>query len=393
LSKFEKYLVIALLFLPLTTLRVGFIGIGELILIFLFVTTSHKFFRVYSRNYIINNYENKFIFSKFWIYFLILSIIGFYYNILILNHETGTFESFLFDFSAYIIIFLSCNSMEVYDKYKGIQFEKVFKAIFLCSSVLFGTLFLISMRMDNIFGFPLNYYDYFSPLSNNIHQTAMFLVPMPFIGLFVIEKEKRKYKKLIYLFLIISLVPVIIAIGSFKSVIGLVAGLFFYLFLKTSNSINKGIKFIIVLIIAFSSMLSILTNNQLLFSFLLQFFVDNDGGGGRAFLYEKGISLGMSSFLFGRGSGAHIFNGLKFYDAHQSFLTIFLQTGIFGLLLFVNLFYNLFKKIAKIPSLFAAFFTIVIYALGGDILRRLPIWILLILIYNYSTKSKKHQLE
>jgi hypothetical protein len=52
--------------------------------------------------------------------------------------------------------------------------------------------------------------------------------------------------------------------------------------------------------------------------------------------------------------------------------------------MFIGLIFQLFKTYGKDPYIIGSAAGILLYILGGDILRRLPMWIFLILFYYYS---------
>lgn len=376
MSTFEKYIVIALLLLPFTLLRFGFIGLGEIILVILFLNELRK---------PINSIgKHDFIFSKFWFIFILLNLLGFLYNILVLDQKTGTMEGMLFDISAYIMIFVACFTIENYRKRKSINYIKVFKAIFLSSGIVLVVLYFISLKVNSIFGFPLRYFNYFSPLSNNIHQTAMFIAPISFLGVFVLDNEKKRYLKFAYLFLIVMLVIMSLETGSFKARIGLILGSVILVIFRFIIPQNREIKIFLTIISTIIAFLFILFNYEFILITLMNIFQEEDIGDGRNQIYSKGLEIAMTSPLVGLGAGPHIYNHNLFHDSHQTFLTVLLQTGLLGLLFFFKLLTKIIKSIIKKPTLFAALIPILIYALGGDILRRLPIWILLVFFYYYT---------
>ena len=65
----------------------------------------------------------------------------------------------------------------------------------------------------------------------------------------------------------------------------------------------------------------------------------------------------------------------EFYDAHQSFLTAWLQGGVLGLVAFLLILYWLAKRLIGSPALFGGLIAILIYAAGGDVLRRMSVWV------------------
>jgi hypothetical protein len=289
MTSFDKCLVFTICILPFTQLRFGLIGVGEIILIILFLSRLRK--------PIFNIFKKDFIFTKFWACFLILSSLGFLFNFFILGHETGTISSMLFDFSTYIIILMSCFTFENYNLTRSVDFKNIFKSIFLISGSILTVLYIISLTFSSIFGLSLRYFGFFVPLSNNLHQVAMSMSTLPFIGIFIIEGEKNKFKKLFYFFLVLLLGIMIYETGSFKAFAGLILGVVYYIFTKFMNFFNKIYRtyfyaFVLVIVVIICTI-----NFELYYNILSLIFEQEDGGGTRGDLYSKGLSLGLSSFF------------------------------------------------------------------------------------------------
>lgn len=380
LNLFEKLLILSLLIMPYTLLRISFVGIGEIIILCLFLYE----FKIRKLNFKFND----FIFTKFWIFYIIISLFGFSYNVIFLNYKTGTIDGFIFDLSAYTIVLLSCYTLESYQERIGINFSPIIKIIFYSSSIILTALYFLSFFIPSLFGLPLLYNDKFAPLVNNLHQISMFIIFLPFIGLLVFENEKNLFIRLLTVLLIILLFRMGIETGSFKAYIGLYFGLFVYTFLKILSFSKGRYKNSLLIISLVLGILLLLVNFDFILNLITKIFIEEDINDGRLNLYSKALKVGFTSPVIGLGSGAHILNGIKFWDAHQSLLTIFLQTGLIGLLVFLILYIKMIKKYFKTIPFFAAFCAISIYILGGDIMRRLPIWILLVLLFYYNTIHK-----
>ena len=375
----EKLIVFALIVMPFTMLRIGPIGLGEFIFIVFILSEL--------RNKRLNVYENNFIFSKFWVAFLSMSLVGFLCNIVFLNHRTGTYAGMAFDFTSYVLIFLSCFSLENMIKRTNLNLFKMIRVIFFWSGFLFLMLYTLSFFKNNLFGFPLNYYTYFAPLANNLHQISLFLVPLPFLGLIVFKEEKRSSMRMVILFLIGMIFVMGVSTGSLKAIIGFTFGLIMFFFLSWLyffKERNRGValSFIFILLITL-----LLYNIDSIISYGLAVIVEEDLKEGRVNLYSKAIDIMKTSPIFGVGPGGHIWTNSKFYDSHQTFFTVMLQAGIIGVYLLGKLFSKIIATLIKSPALFASLVTIIIYLLGGDIMRRLPTWIILVILFYYQKQT------
>jgi hypothetical protein len=260
------------------------------------------------------------------------------------------------------------------------------KYAFLSSSIVLVILYAISFITPNIFGLQLKYYQLFAPLVKNVHQIAMILVILPFIGIKILLQEKGVLFKAFILVLIVLDIIMTLNTGSTKAMLGILLGgstLLILSFLVGFNKINK--YFILFSSIVLLALFLIQTD---FFQFLEAGFKEADPSNARAEIYTKALSVGFNSPIVGHGTGPHIERSGKFWDTHQTYLAVFVQTGLIGLILFISLILKLIHKTINHPTLLAALITIIIYASGGDILRRLPIWIFLVFLFHYSEKDE-----
>jgi O-antigen ligase len=377
----------ALFFTPYTALRLSNIGIPELLITVLF-------FKLLIEDRLDFNISgnNRFIFTKFWIVFLIISSLGILANYIILNHVSGTLKGLVFDSSAYILIFICCFCLEVIFNNKLIEFrtKKLIKNVYFSISLSLIILFLLSRVTNSILGFSLLYNVYFSPFAANVHHTAMVVAPLPFLGFLVFSEEKRIFKKIFILILVIFNVIVVLNTGSTKAIMGLVIGamvFMFFVLLKRIKGSNKKFMFITFFLLV-SSTVAIIYWDVIYLS-LSNYFVENDLSGARASLYNESLVKGFGSILVGYGPGAHVqvFQGY-YSDAHSTIATAFLQAGLLGLVVFIIFLLRVISKCINQPYIIAALTPILVYAVGGDILRRLPMWMFMVLFYYYCQKVK-----
>lgn len=380
MNNLEKLLIFATILTPFTLLRFGFIGFGEMAIIILFLYCLQKGYFV--------RISRQFVFSRFWTEFLIISFFGFVVNVFLLDQETGTVEGALFDFSAYLMLLASALLIENLYRVGMLNFNLILKNIFIISGLVYGALYVTSLFTNTLFGISLNYHQFFTPLANNLHQTAMYLAPMPFLGLYIFEKEKKVFIRIIIILLVLMFSYITVQTGSFKAYTGLILGWGTYLSFKFINIFNGKLKKAVLAILVTAITLVMFANSQIIYEQFHGIFKEEDVVDGRAILYSNAIEVGMTSPIIGLGPGPHILNHGKFWDSHETFLTVFLQSGGIGLVLFITLFFRISRMMLLKPTLLAAFIPLFIYALGGDILRRLPIWLLLMFFY-YSIAAEK----
>jgi len=380
---FNGYLLIgAIVFSPFTMLRIGYFGIPEILIIILFFTVIFRKKILLRLDFI----------SFFWIFYIFLISIGLGNNYILKNNVSGNINTAIIDYLAYVFIFITsltlCNLLVHKDKK---YIFNVLSRSYSISSVLLVLLYLFGLRFSSLFGYSLFHYDNFRPLAENIHHVSMFLAPLPYIGLFILSNKKLSLvTKTIYVFLIVSNIYIGIQTGSTKILlVFLVASVILipiYIYNKISS---KKIRLLLTGVFAIIVFLVITLNFDFFWSLAISFFRENDGSSAREILYSSAIDKILLAPIFGYGPGAHAnyFNSSIYSDAHQTFLTVSLQGGLIALILFIKLNIKLAKSFFSNSYIFIAYTAIMIYAMGGDILRRLPMWIFIILFYYYILKS------
>lgn len=373
-------IVIALLMMPFTLIRIGFVGFGEIFFVFF------SLYFVFKKKH--NILKNDFVFSKFWLFFLPLSLIGFTYNVVFLGHLTGTFEGAFFDFASYVIVFSTLYFLENYIKLYDVDVFFILQRVFYYSCAIFIPLFILSLFFDSFLGISLRFNGRFVPFAKNLHQTAMYLVSLPFLGVLLLKKEETKLRKTIIISLIFSILFLIVATGSFKAISGLLISFPIFVIVSFFKLIKKNFKVIFIIFLIFIFLLISTYFFDFLISKMIQLFLDNDYEDGRLFIYTQAIEVIKNSPFLGHGTGSHIWDGTKYLDAHQTIFTVLLQAGVFGLFFFFKLVKRILVVYFKNPTILAAFIPTFMYLLGGDILRKLPTWIMLLLFYYYIINSE-----
>ncbi len=360
-----------------TSLRFSFFGLGELLIIFSFFLTNYS--KIPAINF--KNYP----FTFFWFVYISSSLIGAFINLTILENQTGTISKLSLDLFAYIFIFCTSFTLETNFNQGSINPWRTLKYFILATSSILTLLLFISFFTPSLFGLNLMYHTNFSPLVDNVHQISMFYVLLPFLclGIFLKEQEmnlgsRTSFEKVLFFLLVCSTLYMATTATATKAIVGFWLGVacfvIFYLISKTNIYLKSLIVYLILIGASFVFFYFDVYRS------LTMFFNAADLGGGRAFLYSASINLISDSPIFGRGPGGHIWMGRIYWDVHQSFFTIFLQAGIIGFLMFFVLIFRFVKEIYRESIFLASMVPLLIYALGGDILRRLPVWIILIFV-------------
>ena len=375
-------LYVAALLTPFTALRFGMIGLGEVLfafgLVLLLALNRGRLHLSHALKPVV----------WFWFAYLVIISIGFFYNFVVLSHLTGTLEGALFDFTSYCVVL--CVVMLLADErlYAGGSAKDFFRTIFTIWSVVFIALYFLSFTFTHIFGFPLRYHSYFSPLVENVHQAAMITCVMPFVMGHLAWSERSLARKAFFLAAGVLFAKMALDSGATKAAMAVAAGTFisasFFLWMAISGRAAKAF-FLCVLLVGMTLILAIYFDRVL--SLLIDFLRESDGSAARENLYGSGVKAGARSLLIGFGPGQHVSlsnEGNFFSDPHNTLLTIFLQGGALSLVLLVVSVYRLARRIYPSFFLMGAFAAFSMYFLGGDILRRLPIWVLIVGIIYFS---------
>lgn len=372
----QNLLIFGLIFLPFTSLRFGVVGIGEILILL-----SLLLLLIFNKGKIQPLPKMLFI-LRFWIIFIILVFLGLSYNLIFLNYMTGDIIFALFDLSSYLYVFILLLLLSDKKFYTGISPYIFFRKIFYSWGIVFSLLFILSQFSASIFGFSLRYYSSYAPLVANVHQSAMITSVMPFIMAFFAVTERSFLFRVFGLILSFTFIAMVLDTSATKAWLAMLVGavflVFFALFHRKKGRLRfylNGLTYLSILI-SFLFVFSIYFAEISLFAKL--FFIENDGGNARSDIYSSGLLHALESPIFGYGPGPQIeFNG-KFYDAHNTILTVSLHGGFLALISFIIFYRKLFIVTTSSYFLISAVGALSIYALGGDVLRRLPVWVILI---------------
>lgn len=361
----ETFFALIIVLLSFTQLRLlSKIGIGEIFILIFFCISF--LFAIKNRILFLNV---KFLYL--YLVFGYLIFLGFFLSL----HNYNTIYGIVFiDILAYglsFLLLLSLSLSEEFDLNKAID-------IFVYSIIIFSFLSLIFLPNDIVYY--LN--SRFKGLSNNPNQLAFTILFAQFTYLY--------FHKLCFKTFIILLILFILGYLSgsdayfYSSIISYF--LLIYLgalsFLKIDN-ILKTLTIIFSLIIFFLIFLIFFDSN-----FLLNSWQTYDEDNTRISLYLNGLKSwynSISSIFFGNGVGR--FSGVAFpfhfREAHNSFIDILNNFGIFGfLLIFIPTFYKVIDSyINEDYVLLILIISLFIYIFFHMVTRQPYFWIMWYLIF------------
>ena len=230
-------ILLAMSIIPFTSLRFGLIGIAEVLFLFIlaYQLVSKKI--IYSKYFFVSNFIGTYI---------LIIFISFSINVFITGDTNLIFSNWIFDLASYIFVFMMAYLLEF--RLRNINRVGDFLWYFYCSwFAIFSILFFVSLGVDSVFGLPLRTYMFFTPLVENLHQTAPLFATLPFIGFYFFRERGRLIQKIIALLSIAMFILMAFESGSFKAVVGMAFGviaiIFHAIFILTSSLKNRKISF------------------------------------------------------------------------------------------------------------------------------------------------------
>jgi O-antigen ligase len=208
----------------------------------------------------------------------------------------------------------------------------------------------------------------------------MYMVVLPFIGVAVLSWSRGIISRAATLLLIFATTAMSVSAGTTKADMSIVVGAIILMYAYLLKAVGARLHLPVILLCIASSVAVLIWIDGI--SLFHAFFDEADPHGAREHLYGSSLNVIAASPLFGHGPGPHVLHSGSYWDVHQTHLSILLQAGIVGLVIYFVFLTKILVRIWTSPPFIAAFAAIFVYSAGGDILRRLPVWILLLLIFH-----------
>lgn len=267
-----------------------------------------------------------------------------------------------------------------YDFHTYMAYIFIFITVLLFSQESYKILFYSFKRLPilSIIFLPMIYFNQFyyagvrfRGLSKNPNQLGLFLVITSMMAIFNFNKKKNKFN----FFIIILNIYIGIKTQSDAYILSCFIGSCAYIFTMLKNRIKKFIPFIIsgVLIYGIVKIKD------------YYHYVDNDGGQAslRMRLWILGIKNTMeTSFLWGIGPRfitTHKGYGMGTFESHNTFIDLFTQLGIVGLVIFLFLLITIIKRNRIIEDK-VLLGSVIIFSQFHFIFRQPIFWLLLLLL-------------
>ena len=386
-------LVISVSLMPYTALKIGHFGPAELLILLCFL---YEFKEYHGRLG-----PGKSDISKQFSTYIILCFIGTMWNMfwspLSGKAVSAGFSSIWFDMMSYVFILLTLLTFGMYENAEVCRYtaDDILQGVVLVNCVAMPVLYLLSRTRMTLFGMPLLYYNYFTPLATNLHHTSMYLLPLSFATIYVAETRYSGLKKLCLWIFGVFFMYLAYSTGSTKALIGIVVGSVVSAFYKMNSRRGKTASWtkISIVFAVFIAVLYFILHYSSIIDAGISFFRQNDIGGGRDLIWGLALDKWESSPLVGYGFGSHVELGTHFWDAHNTLLTVLLQTGLVGLLVYVVLWFHIIRYSFHNGYILAMNLSILVYVTGGDVLRRIPCWSFIIISYYIEEQSRSRGMK
>lgn len=377
-----NYFLIGFYLSIFTSLRFSLIGFGEILMIISLII----FFL--NKKIILNNYFS-FIIKIFWLPFFIIVFLSTFYNFFIsefINYNLEKNIKYLsLNLSSYLFILVTLTMLVSENFIKNYSSIKTIINYFIFFNLFLLLLFVLYFFEINFLASYITIYDGFAPFVENVHQIVRVLIFIPFLNLFLATSFKlNKYLKFFLIINTIIVAYLILETNSFKGQLSLLISCVFFIFvfllkkIKFDNFIKIlfTISLFLILIIYFSELLHNL-------------FIENDGDDIRKILYINALLTSTTNLFLGHGAGILLLIENNYYEAHNTLLSILIQSGIVPFILFIIFFLKLLIKLYNNIFLFSSLIASTPYILGGDILRNIQFWFFLYLLVYFNNFLKK----
>lgn len=377
-----NYFLIGFYLSIFTSLRFSLIGFGEILMIISLII----FFL--NKKIILNNYFS-FIIKIFWLPFFIIVFLSTFYNFFIsefINYNLEKNIKYLsLNLSSYLFILVTLTMLVSENFIKNYSSIKTIINYYIFFNFFLLLLFVLYFFEINFLASNLRIYDGFAPFVENVHQIVRVLIFIPFLNLFLATSFKlNKYLKFFLIINTIIVAYLILETNSFKGQLSLLISCvsFIFVFLLKKIKFDNFIKILftislfLILIIYFSELLHNL-------------FIENDGHDIRKILYINALLTSTTNLFLGHGAGILLLIENNYYEAHNTLLSILIQSGIVPFILFIIFFLKLLIKLYNNIFLFSSLIASTPYILGGDILRNIQFWFFLYLLVYFNNFLKK----
>jgi O-antigen ligase len=385
-SFIDNLLVMGIILAPMTGLRIWKIGPGEVLcLLWSVYIIFIKKETITKKNYLL----------VFWLIWIITIIFGCLYGMLFHPKEADPIQ-----LTTYLFLFVIVLSIYNGFMRKSIkEIEHFLEKVFVISALWYIVLYFYSISISpTIFGAPIWFGETrFTGGGTNPHQIAALTGAMFIYGIKLLFQPKLGIgKRLIY----ISATGVHLYLGlqtqSSTLIAAWILALAVGLFLSISNLSRhrQRIIFRSILITVFCVLIVIFWPQ--VYATALNFIESDPNGLGRFEIWNSTLDGFAKSPLLGLGPGKHAWSmrvGGHFMEYHNSYIEILAMSGMIGIVNLFNFIWISYKRLAINKTFIMIFTTLLGYAVGGFVMRRLVFWTIIPILIVWANKLQSQRKE
>lgn len=375
---FDYLLILGLVLAPMTELRIWKVGPSELLLMLWSTKYIRGFFEGGLKHYLI----------RFWLLFYLTITAGMLYCLIFYPRESSGVDGL---FTWFFMLYISLGVYAGMKKHSLSSILQILETVVILSAIWYFLLLMYSQRVSTHFlGARLWYARVrYTGGGSNPHQMAILSLGLMFVSFYFLCRVKLSLPKktlhaacmgahLYYLFLTRSTTAWMAMAATYA--VG-----FVLLVLLLQRGVRDR-QVTVILLSAFSLLLVMVAFTQLYEKFYN--WVAKDPNGLHRFqLFAYVLDPLSKNFLFGLGDGTHSNNGIS--EFHNTYLEIIGMSGLIGVIIFVLFTYRLIKNLWHDPFLLLLPLAYYVYGFAGFGLRRLPYWVLTVMMIAISEKIPK----
>lgn len=375
IALFDYLLILGLVLAPMTELRVWKIGPSEFLCMLWSTKYIRGFFEGGLKNYLI----------RFWLLFYLTVSAGMLYCLIFYPGESSGLDGL---FTWFFMLYISLGVYAGMKKHSLRSILSILEAVVVFAAAWY-LLMLIYSRMVSpyFFGARLWYARVrFTGGGRNPHQMAILSLGLIFVSFYFLCRVKLSLPKkllhaacmgahLYYLFLTRSTT----AWMAMAAACAVGAGLLLL-------SLQRGVRdrqIAVILLTGFSLLVVMVAFTQLYQKFY-DWVAKDPNGLHRFQLFAYILDPLRKNFLFGLGDGTHSNGGTM--EFHSTYMEIIAMSGLIGVIIFALFTYRLIKNLWHDPFLLILPFAYYVYGFAGFGMRRLPYWVLTVMMIAISEK-------
>lgn len=373
----DYLLIIGTVVAPMTGLRIGQVGPGE-VLVFAWCGLSSL---GQSESSPPASKQRSPITLGFWIAFLTSIVVG-----ALIGFNKVPDQVYVSQISTWFFLgFITIAAYRVLIYRHELQVRRIFVRIAQLTSLWYSALYLYSLVISStFFGAPLWYGGArFSGGGTNPHQVSLLLGVAVVILLWSIQALPQRRRSILSN-LILAGVALFLCVETGSAtlymslVLSLLATILVVVILSKLTGAARVLAILAIFlttILSFSKLLTIAKN-----------FVESDPNGpGRIDIWSDLPEVLALSPLVGLGPGTHSWGGTA--EFHNTYIEVLAMSGIVGLSLFMGYHIYVLCSLKYAPTLLPVITLIMTYGFAGFSARRLPYWIVLVLVLVISQKA------